>query len=75
MLSVISYAKTYVEACRAKVAAQLATHGIECRRVLFPHGLDANAYARSVQPAAARNTKPAAAAIALPGLKFIFPPP
>ncbi len=36
----------------AEVAAQFAAHGVECRRVQFPHGLDANAYALSVQPAA-----------------------
>ena len=36
----------------AEVAAQLEARGVECRRVLFPHGLDANAYALSVTPAA-----------------------
>jgi len=35
-----------------KVAARLMARGIECRRVLFPHGQDANEYARKVQPAA-----------------------
>lgn len=35
-----------------KVAARLMTRGIECRRVLFPHGQDANDYARKTQPAA-----------------------
>ena len=35
----------------AETAAQLSAHGIECARVLFPHGQDANAYALSVQPA------------------------
>ena len=35
-----------------EVAVQLMARGIECRRVLFPHGLDANEYARQVQPAA-----------------------
>lgn len=34
----------------AEVAAQLAAHGIECRRVLFPHGQDANRYALAVTP-------------------------
>jgi DNA primase catalytic core len=34
------------------VAAQLMARGVECRRVLFPHGQDANEYARQVQPAA-----------------------
>lgn len=34
-----------------KVAARLMARGIECRRVLFPHGQDANEYARKVQPA------------------------
>ena len=34
-----------------KVAARLMARGIECRRVLFPHGQDANDYARKVQPA------------------------
>src|ERR1019366_8422999 len=32
------------------VAAQLMARGIECRRVLFPHGLDANEYALKVTP-------------------------
>ena len=36
----------------AETAAQLCAHGIECRRVLFPHGQDANAYALAVTPAA-----------------------
>ncbi|MGH8020912.1 MAG: toprim domain-containing protein [Opitutaceae bacterium] len=31
-------------------AAQLAAYGVECVRVLFPHGLDANAYALQVTP-------------------------
>lgn len=35
----------------AEVAAQLAAHGVECARVLFPHGQDANAYALAVTPA------------------------
>jgi DNA primase catalytic core len=35
----------------SKVAERLLARGIECRRVLFPHGLDANEYARKVQPA------------------------
>jgi hypothetical protein len=35
-----------------EVAAQIMARGIECRRVLFPHGQDANEYARQVQPAA-----------------------
>jgi hypothetical protein len=34
------------------VATQLMARGVECRRVLFPHGQDANEYARQVQPAA-----------------------
>jgi DNA primase catalytic core len=34
----------------AEVAAQLMAHGIECRRVLFPHGQDANEYALKVTP-------------------------
>ncbi len=34
----------------AEVAAQLTAHGIECRRVLFPHGQDANRYALAVTP-------------------------
>jgi DNA primase catalytic core len=33
------------------VAAQLAAYGVECVRVLFPPGQDANAYALAVQPA------------------------
>jgi len=36
----------------AEVAAQLLARGVECRRVLFPHGQDANEYALKVQPAA-----------------------
>jgi len=35
----------------AKVAGRLMARGVECRRVLFPHGQDANEYARKVQPA------------------------
>ena len=35
----------------AEVAAQLAAYGVECARVLFPHGQDANAYALAVTPA------------------------
>lgn len=35
----------------ADVAAQLAAYGIECARVLFPHGQDANSYALAVTPA------------------------
>jgi DNA primase catalytic core len=34
----------------AAVAAQLAAYGIECCRVLFPHGQDANSYALVVTP-------------------------
>jgi DNA primase catalytic core len=33
-----------------EVAAQLMARGIECRRVLFPHGHDANSYAVVVTP-------------------------
>ncbi len=36
----------------AKVAEQLLAANIECFRVLFPRGMDANGYARKVQPAA-----------------------
>jgi DNA primase catalytic core len=35
----------------AKVAERLMARGVDCRRVLFPHGQDANEYARKVQPA------------------------
>jgi len=35
----------------AKVGARLMARGIECRRVLFPHGQDANDYARKMTPA------------------------
>ena len=35
----------------AKVGARLMARGIECRRVLFPHGQDANDYARKMSPA------------------------
>jgi DNA primase len=34
----------------AAAAGQLAAHGIECFRVMFPPGLDANAYALKVTP-------------------------
>ena len=34
-----------------KVAERLMARGVDCRRVLFPHGQDANEYARKVQPA------------------------
>jgi len=33
-----------------EVAAQLAAHGVECLRVMFPHGQDANEYALKVTP-------------------------
>lgn len=33
------------------LAKNLMGEGIECRRVLFPHGFDANSYALKVQPA------------------------
>jgi len=33
-----------------EVAAQLMARGVECRRVLFPHGQDANEYALKVTP-------------------------
>ena len=36
----------------AKVAETLLAHGIECFRVQFPKGMDANEYACKVQPAA-----------------------
>jgi len=36
----------------AKVAEKLEARGVECCRVQFPHGLDANEYALKVQPAA-----------------------
>jgi DNA primase len=35
----------------AKAAERLMARGVGCRRVLFPHGQDANEYARKVQPA------------------------
>ena len=35
----------------AKVAEVLMAEGIECWRIQFPKGMDANAYARQVQPA------------------------
>lgn len=35
-----------------KLASQLQGEGIECRRILFPKGMDANEYALKVQPAA-----------------------
>lgn len=35
-----------------ELAAELMSMGIECFRVLFPKGMDANEYARKVQPAA-----------------------
>jgi DNA primase len=34
----------------SEVAAQLLSRGLECRRVLFPHGHDANSYALAVAP-------------------------
>ncbi len=34
----------------SEVAAQLAAYGVECCRVLFPHGQDANSYALAVTP-------------------------
>lgn len=35
-----------------KLSAELMAAGIECFRVLFPKGMDANEYAQKVQPAA-----------------------
>jgi DNA primase len=35
-----------------ELAARLRRRGIECRRVIFPHGQDANEFARSTVPAA-----------------------
>ena len=35
-----------------RLGAQLMAEGLECCRVLFPHGMDANEYALKVQPAA-----------------------
>jgi DNA primase len=32
-------------------AERLAAHGVECWRVKFPWGMDANEYAQKVQPA------------------------
>jgi len=39
------------DAGAAEVAAQLAAYGVECARIVFPPGLDANAYALAVTPA------------------------
>ncbi len=39
------------DAGAAKVGAELAAMGIEVMRVLFPHGMDANAYALEAKPA------------------------
>lgn len=38
------------DAGAAEVAAQLAAYGVECARVQFPHGMDANGYALQVTP-------------------------
>jgi len=40
------------EKAAAALADELMAMGIECFRVLFPHGMDANEYAVKVQPAA-----------------------
>jgi DNA primase catalytic core len=40
------------EKAARELAAELMRMGIECFRVLFPKGMDANEYARKVQPAA-----------------------
>ena len=40
------------ERAAAKVAEQLMAEGIECFRIQFPKGMDANEYALKVQPAA-----------------------
>jgi DNA primase catalytic core len=40
------------EKAAAALADELMTMGIECLRVLFPKGMDANEYARTTQPAA-----------------------
>jgi len=39
------------ERAAEKLAARLMAEGIECYRILFPKGMDANAYALAVQPA------------------------
>jgi len=41
-----------------KLAARLMAEGIECYRIQFPHGMDANEYAVKVTPAAAANAVP-----------------
>ncbi|MBI5780788.1 MAG: toprim domain-containing protein, partial [Rhodocyclales bacterium] len=40
------------EAAAAALAAELLARGIECYRILFPKGMDANDYARKVTPTA-----------------------
>lgn len=40
------------ERAAAKLAEKLMAAGIDCYRILFPKGMDANAYAAKVQPAA-----------------------
>ncbi|MBI5781507.1 MAG: toprim domain-containing protein, partial [Rhodocyclales bacterium] len=40
------------EPAAAALAAELLARGIECYRILFPKGMDANDYARKVTPAA-----------------------
>jgi DNA primase len=40
------------ERAAAKLAAELMESGVECFRVQFPKGMDANDYARTTQPAA-----------------------
>jgi len=40
------------DAAAAKLAPSLIAEGIECFRILFPKGMDANEYALKVQPAA-----------------------
>lgn len=40
------------DAAAAKLMTRLQGEGIECSRVLFPRGMDANSYALKVQPAA-----------------------
>ena len=69
------------EKAAAELAPRLMAEGIECFRIVFPHGLDANAYALKVQPAAkslgiairgaqwmGKGTKPRALPIAEPEL-------
>jgi DNA primase len=67
------------DAAAETLAVELGRHGFDCYRVEFPRGMDANEYARNVQPAdkslghALRHARPMGAG--MPKTKPAQPPP